>query len=681
MTYETHTEKSLRGDEFFTNVASRPPFTSLHPAVALFFKDYLSHEKAVTFQGRYVVNTHFPPFPSRAFDNLAAQFGALGDTAERALYSVTFAVTNRCGYKCWHCYNAGRSQNDLPLAKLREVARTLQELHAVRVTLSGGEPLLRSDLEDIAASFDDSTYLNLNTTGAGLTPERARSLRDSGVFACGVSIDSADPDEHDRLRGIPGAFTTALRGIDNAAQAGLYPYIVTVATHDMLKPGRIEEFLRFAGGIGAREVHLLEPCATGKLAGVRDALLDKREKEGIIECQKKTAGDMSLPILSSFLYLESPEAFGCGAGITHLYIDGAGEVCPCNLVPLSFGNVLNDPLKKILEKMGAYFRQPRACCVGHTLSEHIGGETLPVSYGESCAICDSYLPKEHAIPRFFTILSRSKGDDVGARELKKAYDAVHSDYDAYWVSEAGAPVDDLIVKLPLSGSEQVLEAGCGTGFATIRLARRLRSPEQLTAVDLSSGMLDQARARAAASGIEGIRFIEGDALGFMSGNGPFDLIFTSWVLGYIPLRAFFAAAFVSLGHSGRLVFIVHKEHSPREPLDIFSEIVSRDPSVLVKRVAFDFPRNDGYVRTLLEETGFDVDSLSEGGVTFTCKTPDDVLAHLLKSGAGTAYYEAVDPARRDEQEQEFVSMLKDRHPSGGPFPVTHEYVVCIAHKP
>ena len=112
----------MRGDEFFQTISKRPPFTKLHPRVAGFFKKYFSKEKVVSFDGRYVVNTHFPPYPSAAFDQLVGQFGALGDAATRRLYSVTLAVTNRCPFKCWHCYNAGRSQRDMPLDALRNLA-------------------------------------------------------------------------------------------------------------------------------------------------------------------------------------------------------------------------------------------------------------------------------------------------------------------------------------------------------------------------------------------------------------------------------------------------------------------------------------------------------------------------------------------------------------------------------
>jgi hypothetical protein len=123
----------MRGDEFFVQVSRKPPFTKLDPQVGTFFKEYLAGEKIARFGDRFVVNTNFPPYPSRAFDNLAEGFQSLGDASERRLYSVTLAVTNRCPFNCWHCYNAGRSQEDMSLDVLRRLAGDLQELGAVMV--------------------------------------------------------------------------------------------------------------------------------------------------------------------------------------------------------------------------------------------------------------------------------------------------------------------------------------------------------------------------------------------------------------------------------------------------------------------------------------------------------------------------------------------------------------------
>jgi MoaA/NifB/PqqE/SkfB family radical SAM enzyme len=324
---------------------------------------------------------------------MVEQFNLVGDAAKGRLYSVTLAVTNRCMYNCWHCCNAGRAQKDLALADWKRLVGQIKEMSAVMITLTGGEPLLRDDLEEVVRLCGGRACVIVNTTGFGLTPERARRLRDSGVFGIGVSLDSRDAKEHDRLRGAKGAFETALKAIRIAGENGIYPYIVSVATREFLQPERFHPFIRFAGEIGAREVHLLEPSATGRLKGRTEVLLTRAERRRIFDYQKECAQYDSLPILSAFAYVESADAFGCGAGLTHLYIDGSGEVCPCNLVPLSFGNFTREPLADILARMRCHFCKPRTGCVGRLLGKHSPDGRPPQPPSVSEEVCKKHLPK------------------------------------------------------------------------------------------------------------------------------------------------------------------------------------------------------------------------------------------------------------------------------------------------
>jgi MoaA/NifB/PqqE/SkfB family radical SAM enzyme/protein-L-isoaspartate O-methyltransferase len=545
------------------------------------------------------------------------------------------------------------------------------------VTLTGGEPLLREDLPEILQAFDPRSCLVLGTTGEGLTAERARSLRDSGLFAVGISLDSDQEVEHDRARGRPGAFRSALAALRVARESGLYPYVVSVATREFLQRSRFLPFLRFAAEAGALEVHLLEPSATGKLAGRTEVLLTAAERQQIFDYQDEIARGADLPILSSFAYLESPEAFGCGAGLTHLYIDGSGEVCPCNLVPLSFGNIAREPLRSILGRMGQHFCRPRTGCVGRLLVNRLPRVGLPTPPETSDFICHQHLPRQHALPAFFRIRDEVQGTEVGAAELREAYDRVHRDYDEFWLVSAAKPTSDLVQKMDWCGSETVFEAGCGTGYATALLASR---SAQVIAVDLSAAMQTEARARIRARGYQNVRFITGDALAALNSAGYYDRIFSSWVLGYIPLVQFFAAACRALKPGGQLGFVVHRENSPREALEIFGELVAEDPTVLQKEVAFDFPRDTDHVRTLLHAAGFEIQALWQDSIVFPYGSPEQVLEHLLKSGAGTAFHDAIDPARRPALTKRFLQMLTSRHPAGTDIEVRHDYVASVASR-
>jgi SAM-dependent methyltransferase len=257
---------------------------------------------------------------------------------------------------------------------------------------------------------------------------------------------------------------------------------------------------------------------------------------------------------------------------------------------------------------------------------------------------------------------------------------VHGDYDEFWLNKAAKPIEDLIERLPLASLRRVFEAGCGTGYATALLSRELAEPGEVLAVDLSEGMLGEARKRVLEQGLRNVRFLGGDALQLIIKEGPFDLVFSSWVLGYIPLRPFFEAVNQALRTDGLLAFVVHKENSPREALEIFGELVGRDPSVLRKRVAFDFPQGANHVCFELEKAGFEMVEVWENSVTFQYSDAEKVLEHLLKSGAGTAFYDALDPRRRTDLRKEFLEILAARHGFKCDFEVVHDFVASIARK-
>jgi hypothetical protein len=193
-------------------------------------------------------------------------------------------------------------------------------------------------------------------------------------------------------------------------------------------------------------------------------------------------------------------------------------------------------------------------------------------------------------------------------------------------------------------------------------------------------MLAQAQKRIRSVNLGKVQLIAGDALEILGTNGLFDLVFSSWVLGYIPLSPFFAAADRALKTSGKLAFVVHKENSPREPLEIFGQLVAQDPSILLKRVAFDFPRDMDHTEQQLLMAGFKILDLWDGEVVFSYNTAQQVLEHLLKSGAGTAYYDAVDPERRMQLEQQFVETITRNTKAGKKYKVIHDYICCIAEK-
>jgi SAM-dependent methyltransferase len=174
--------------------------------------------------------------------------------------------------------------------------------------------------------------------------------------------------------------------------------------------------------------------------------------------------------------------------------------------------------------------------------------------------------------------------------------------------------------------------------------------------------------------------VHGDALSFLELSGAVDLIISTWVLGYIPLAPFFTAVSRALKDRGVLAFVAHKDNSPREPFEIFQRIVAQDPSALLQSVSFDFPRNREHLEELFRQSGLEIHDFIEDQIVFPCMTPQNVLDHLLKSGAGTAYFNAIDPEKQNVLTDKFLACLEEGQETGRGYEVTHEYLSCVVKK-
>ena len=135
--------------------------------------NYVSKESKLTRIGdKIYTNTFTPYFPSLAYDRFLN--GVISITSGKPLPVVTnFAVTPQCPCNCWHCSFSDRSKKDiLSLDQLKKAISDVQDLGASVIGLTGGEPLLREDLEDIIVSIDRRSMPVIFTTGYNLTRDR-----------------------------------------------------------------------------------------------------------------------------------------------------------------------------------------------------------------------------------------------------------------------------------------------------------------------------------------------------------------------------------------------------------------------------------------------------------------------------------------------------------------------------
>ena len=147
------------------------------------------------------------------------------DKAE-APYLIALNLTERCNLACDHCYLDAKilkegATDELATAEIKTVLDDIATVGPeAMVVLTGGEPLLRKDIEELASH---ATSLGLmvvvGTNGVLLKPERIRQLQDAGVAGVGISVDSLNPEQHDAFRGRKGAWVKTMAAIDACVKA------------------------------------------------------------------------------------------------------------------------------------------------------------------------------------------------------------------------------------------------------------------------------------------------------------------------------------------------------------------------------------------------------------------------------------------------------------------------------
>lgn len=180
---------------------------------------------------------------------------------------IFWEVTKGCNLRCIHCRASATelsSPRDLSTQTALGIIDQIAEAAHPILVLSGGEPLYRSDIFQLATyARDKGLRVALATNGTLVTKEVARMIVDSGVKRVSISLDGADAVTHDAFRGIPGAFDAAVQGLRNLKALGMSVQInMTIARHNAKQ---LPDVLQLAKSLGADALHtfLLVPVGCG----------------------------------------------------------------------------------------------------------------------------------------------------------------------------------------------------------------------------------------------------------------------------------------------------------------------------------------------------------------------------------------------------------------------------------
>ncbi len=198
---------------------------------------------------------------------------------------VAWEITRRCELKCRHCRGAARACDYAGEFSTAECCKTIDALAAFSrpmIILTGGEPLMREDIFMVARyAAEKGCRVVMATCGHLLTPQIARKLKVSGVVAVSVSLDAATAEAHDLFRGIPGAYSKTLAGIDMLKAEGI-PFQINT-TVSKLNVDDLPKILEKTIMLGAATMDFFFLVPTGRGSEIADLALDAAERDRALE--------------------------------------------------------------------------------------------------------------------------------------------------------------------------------------------------------------------------------------------------------------------------------------------------------------------------------------------------------------------------------------------------------------
>lgn len=338
------------------------------------------------------------------------EFLAYSTTSIRPV--IFWNLTGRCNLSCKHCYNSSGPDkgagDELTTSEAISFINDCGVLGVPVILLSGGEPLMRPDIWELAAHAHGlGIKTALSSNGTFITPEITSKIRDAGIGYVGISLDGATAATHDTVRNTPGAFERAVQAFswcrDENIRCGVRVTLTRENLHELgdlidlalrIGASRFCVYWLVPSGRGADSYHHLQLSEDGVFSAL-DLLQQYAKKTDPSVMEFLTVdGPQDAVHLLQWMEQEGsddlPEARslvssmkgGCSAGIRVANVTPSGEVYPCQFAQIpefrigsirerKFSELWNDPDNPVLTR----FRKK---------DEHLTGKCGRCSYRDMC---------------------------------------------------------------------------------------------------------------------------------------------------------------------------------------------------------------------------------------------------------------------------------------------------------
>lgn len=337
---------------------------------------------------------------------------ALGRKTVRRQDSFVFEVTQRCNHDCPHCYNAWKNPVDYPAGELPTgetlamAGKLLDETEASLVTLTGGEPMLRTDIHEIVGFLAERRVtVNLITNGSLLDEVTITQLGPDKISIFELPLLSAERDIHDRMSGRAGAFDDVTLATANLKAASQRVVCVFVATKLNLPTWRETAEMAIALGADGIMFNRFNPGGEGR-NNVERLQASPEELAGALAVANEIADEYDFPISCSiamppclFEVKRYPKlTFGfCAAGTDRAYytLDPLGNIRPCNHSTTILGNIRETSFAAMADSQlmrDFMAARPSFCDDCKLVDQCLGGckAAAEACYGDVAA-CDPFL--------------------------------------------------------------------------------------------------------------------------------------------------------------------------------------------------------------------------------------------------------------------------------------------------
>jgi radical SAM protein with 4Fe4S-binding SPASM domain len=247
--------------------------------------------------------------------------------------AVIWDVTHRCNLNCRHCYVDANAKNTVEPSteEAKAIIDQLRKAKVFRLSFSGGEPLLREDVYELAEYGSQFFPIEIATNGLLLTGEAAQKLKDAGVSIIQMSMDGLE-DAHDYLRGRKGAFKKMVEATRILKEVGI-PFGLTTVIYKK-NASHIKELIEKAESLGAFTIRFYRLIHTGRGEDLSPLDVTPSEYKKALEKVYNNTGKIHAVADEAFGFLlhgrESPHQWvGCQAGRTIAGIKANGQVVPC----------------------------------------------------------------------------------------------------------------------------------------------------------------------------------------------------------------------------------------------------------------------------------------------------------------------------------------------------------------